>query len=355
MQLCINNMSFHTFTHSSILFITFLKGDSMIQKKLIACLILISPLLAQAHDFKRIIVFGDSLVDSGTYAAVAGPKGGGKFTINPGQNWTENLATQLGLKLTTHRQEGFNLPVQIIGGLNFAQGGARVSQNPGSGVDKGYTARSLKDQVQLFKESLNSFHKSDLVIVAGGGIDVVLQVNLLAAQQMTLEQAIKNIDQASTDLALIVKSIKENGNPTILVPTLPDISLTPLAQESGPKAVQLFSKLTEHYNQGILKKIKGVLPKPIVHGLKIQIVRIDKLDQFVTNHPEHYGITDLKTPACATNLLPGGSALFCNEKTLISASAQSFKFADKLHPTPLVHKIIADHVFKQITKKDVLY
>lgn len=318
------------------------------KKLTLGTLVLLFTLATQAHPFHRMIVFGDSLIDGGTYKAVAGPKGGGKFTINQGQTWVEALATELQLDVTANREEGFNLPVRVLGGTNYAQGGARVSQNPGLGVEKGYTARAMAEQVQLFKADHISFHKDDLVVVAGGANDILLQVTLLSAKKITLEQAITNVDQVTTDLARLVKAIKASGNPYILVSTLPDMAATPSAKESGAVAVQLFQKFVNQFNQGVLKKIKGLLPLPIVHGLKITILRTDLLDKKVTANPARYGVTNVTTPACATDLLPAGSALFCSERTLVAADAMTYKFADKIHPTPFVHKLIADEAMKSL-------
>ena len=42
---------------------------------------------------QAVTVFGDSLSDVGTYAAATGdPANPGKFTVNPGNVWTQNVA-----------------------------------------------------------------------------------------------------------------------------------------------------------------------------------------------------------------------------------------------------------------------
>src|ERR1700739_104046 len=73
--------------------------------------------------FNRIVAFGDSLSDGGTYTNIIkmlNPPGASevarfKFTTNPGNVWVENLAQRFGLALT---------PNALDGGTNYAEGGA---------------------------------------------------------------------------------------------------------------------------------------------------------------------------------------------------------------------------------------
>ena len=44
----------------------------------------------------QIVSFGDSLSDVGTYAPIASVLGGGRFTTNPGQVWTQDVAQYYG-------------------------------------------------------------------------------------------------------------------------------------------------------------------------------------------------------------------------------------------------------------------
>src|SRR3954469_7410974 len=44
----------------------------------------------------QIVAFGDSLSDGGTYEPIANAVRGGRFTTNPGQVWTQNVAQYYG-------------------------------------------------------------------------------------------------------------------------------------------------------------------------------------------------------------------------------------------------------------------
>src|SRR5580700_9220108 len=82
----------------------------------------------------QVVSFGDSLSDVGTYAPVATADfGGGRFTTNPGQIWTQNVAQYYGDTLTAAQTGGFGVPLAPASGLGYAQGGARVTLQPGIG------------------------------------------------------------------------------------------------------------------------------------------------------------------------------------------------------------------------------
>ena len=44
----------------------------------------------------QVVSFGDSLSDAGTYSQIKLGFGGGRFTTNPGQGWTQNVAQYYG-------------------------------------------------------------------------------------------------------------------------------------------------------------------------------------------------------------------------------------------------------------------
>ena len=101
-----------------------------------------SATLAPKPKFASQVSFGDSLSDVGTYAV--GPIAalrGGKYTIN-GKNWTELMASRLGLAapcaavtgLDGDPTRGFSVPVtNNLNCTGYAQGGARVTHPVGPG------------------------------------------------------------------------------------------------------------------------------------------------------------------------------------------------------------------------------
>src|SRR5215467_15446808 len=137
-----------------------------------------------------VVVFGDSLLDAGTYSPVAKAKfGGGRYTTNPGLNFTQLIARFYGSELTPAFVGGYGLPLVPAGGRNYAQGGSRVTMQPG--VDHAppgsphadfaeQTTIPVKEQVAEFLKAHQRFSPDQLILINGGANDVFFQ--LTAAQ-----------------------------------------------------------------------------------------------------------------------------------------------------------------------------
>ncbi len=153
------------------------------------------------------VSFGDSLSDVGSYAVgtVAALRGG-KFTINgdntavastlTGKNWTELVATQLGLPapcaavtgLDGDASKGFSVPqVAHAGCYGYAQGGSRVTNpvGPGNklaGSALGALTIPVVTQVANHLKAVGGKFKGDeMVFVMAGGNDVLFQLAALSA------------------------------------------------------------------------------------------------------------------------------------------------------------------------------
>jgi phospholipase/lecithinase/hemolysin len=224
--------------------------------------------------FKRVVVFGDSLSDGGAYTAWAsgaanganrfvGTPGlvalaaaapyGGKFTTNGGKVWVENLAATLDYDLKPANLMGGGITSMDLSKFfgcttctNYAQGGSRVTLQPGignKGTDAGennydiankFTGASTLPVVQQIDQHLSSsyvtagkFAATDLVIVLAGANDIFTQVGLVGAKVITPEAAAVAVATASGELALQVARIKAAGAKHVMVFGLPDMGYTP--------------------------------------------------------------------------------------------------------------------------------
>jgi outer membrane lipase/esterase len=157
--------------------------------------------------FSAQISFGDSLSDVGTYAVgTVAALHGGRYTINgdntainatlTGKNWTELLATQLGLPAPCPAQtgldgvasQGFSVPVvNHAGCFGYAQGGARVTNpyGPGNKVTGSPLGQLTVPVVTQVANHLalsgGKFSGTELVLVMAGANDVFIQNGTLAA------------------------------------------------------------------------------------------------------------------------------------------------------------------------------
>ena len=70
----------------------------------------------------QVVSFGDSLSDVGTYAPVIQSSfGGGRFTTNPGEVWTQKVAEYYGDTLKPAYLGGFGQPLVAAGGTDQHQ------------------------------------------------------------------------------------------------------------------------------------------------------------------------------------------------------------------------------------------
>jgi phospholipase/lecithinase/hemolysin len=317
----------------------------------------------------EVVVFGDSLLDAGTYSPVAEAKfGGGRFTTNPGLNFTQKVARSFGSELTPAFLGGFGLPLTRAGGLNYAQGGARVTMQPG--IDHAaegtphadfaqQTTIPVKDQVAEFLKAHKRFSPDHLVLVNGGANDVFFQ--LAAAQAAgtaeAQQNAIKAISQSAIDLIDVVATLVANGATHVVLFNLPDIGKTPMgvASVDGGQSLTQISQLFNSTLAGALQQRN--------FGEKVLLIdSFTFIDGIAASFQQH-GFTvsntgfacDLSAQVMKATLLhldnPSafGRSLFCSPQTYVSKGAdQTFMYADPVHPTTHLNAIFAEFVEQQL-------
>jgi len=337
----------------------------------------------------QVVSFGDSLSDVGTYAPVATANfGGGRFTTNPGQIWTQNVAQYYGGTLTAANTGGFGIPLSAASGLGYAQGGARVTLQPGVGHATPGTPNAdysqattipINDQVTQFITSHGSFNANQLVLVNGGANDIFYNLTVeqataagiqaqLAAGTITPAQAqaagaaaqtaaTTAISQSAIDLATVVGRVLQAGATHVVVSTVPDIGGSPLGLASADQGVT-FSQVTQLFNG----TLKGALQQA---GLLSKVVYVDAyswVDGIQANFQAN-GFTVSNTgTACNLNAMIAaatklgepnptafGTSLFCSPQTYTVAGAdQSYMYADTVHPTTHLHALFSTFVEQQI-------
>ena len=276
-----------------------------------------------AHDaaaqFSGVYFFGDSLSDAGSFKPVL-PPGTGKFTTNPGPIWAEILGQRYGFSVTPANQ----------GGTDYAEGGARVTDLPGfPPTPPTGSATPVTAQVSNFlgKGPLNS---GALYAVWAGGNDLFTQLSLAAAGQITPAQVQANMALAATQLAQQVGRLSAAGAKYIIVWNLPDVGKTPFGVGSGQSAS--ISQLSSFYNSTLSAGLDS---------LHINLIRLNAfafLDEAIAN-PNAFGLTNVTTPACTVP-----ASLLCTSSTLVAPNAaQTYLFADSVHPTSAGHQLLADY------------
>lgn len=273
--------------------------------------------------YSGLVVFGDSLSDSGNNATVLRREYGAvppspiysdfdyattpsaSDTYSNGWVWTQYLAQSLGLALTPSE----------LGGNNYAYGGARVTVNgpglPGTGVAD--FPFSLRHQLDAHLASGAAIDPNALYIVAGGGNDVraALETGADAAAAQAL------IADYATGMAGLVQDLRLGGAQHVLVLNVPDFGLTPMARAFGASTTA--SWLSAQMNAAL----SGAL-----YGSGATIFDTFAFQNLTVGDPSS-GFTNL-TNACAAE---------ANNCALDAAL-----FWDAIHPTTLAHQKLATAV-----------
>jgi outer membrane lipase/esterase len=235
---------------------------------------------ARAAEFQRLVVFGDSLSDTGN---------AGRFSNGP--VWVEVIADRIGADLKPSRS----------GGTNYAVGGARSHGR----------ANDLRGQLETYFASPHRRSISETLFVVFGGAN-----DLLAAGCAAGERAATT---AAAAIAATVSDLAAAGARRILVPNLPDIGAAPLVRAQGAACADRARLLSRTFNTALEQKLDAVERRYRAH-----IVRLDAfaLSEELMANPGEAGFDDIDTP-CAGG--PCARALFW----------------DPLHPTARAHARLA--------------
>lgn len=289
----------------------------------------VMPLYAQNKPtFTQTVFFGDSLTDSGFYRPfliqTQGPSAGlvGQFTTNPGLVWAQFLADYYG----TDASPAWGLTTTGIAagtGTNYAAGGSTFNAGPGfPPTPPTQYAPTIPTQVAAYLAGTGG--KADpgaLYTVWGGANDLFFHLNGATTQTQFL-------GAAGTEVALI-GTLSQAGARYIMVPTMPDVGRTPFGLSQGAAGSAGITALVQAYNQTLFG------------GLASANLRVIPLDTFnfireISSSPATYGLSNVTGMACVG--VP--SSLVCNPATTVPGGAESYAFADSVHPTTAAHRLL---------------
>lgn len=335
------------------------------QKKLVLLPATLVFFLSLHHVYaqQNLIVFGDSLSDGGNI---------GRYTYDGNQHllYDEIIANHL----KDYLKPSGN------GGFNYAQGGATAVETLHPGLN-------TQDQLTNYLHSRGGHADSNGMYIHWVG------ANDIAAAATTPARAQAVIKASSGSAASQVKTLLNAGAGLVIVPNIPQLGLTPyvvqvLLSSMGPQAMgaaykvlnntptpdekarhealrqafnaaagqvsnipeardaiarQLYnswlkisaqiSGLTDSYNQledAQLKDVKGNIARMDIAGLFREVIA----------NPEQYGLNNTLGMACPL----GESADHCHASDPGFSKDQHYLFADRLHPSPEVHRLMAEYM-----------
>ena len=298
---------------------------------------------ARAQDYNAVVVFGDSLSDSGNVAQALqlGLPPGSSFTTNPDPVWAELVAQ-------TFAAPGIN---SLAGGTNYAIGGACVNPNlpclvtvPGVGEIR---LPGIDEQIALHVGSRpdGAADPDALYALWAGSNDLVdiLEAALMPAPGAPPANPEAAIAETVRHYARAIQRLQDAGARHIVVFNLPDPGATPFAQSiPDPRFSATLTALAQGYNEALDAGLGS---------LDDGIVPIDAFGFFdqVVRDPAKYGFTNVDGTACAplseaVNALACGPAGSPLPATYAPGANESFLFADGKHPSGAAHAMLASVV-----------
>lgn len=265
------------------------------------------PLAAQATPlgpFGEILVFGDSLSDSGNVAFATGAPNldppiypDGQFT--DGDTW----ATQLGLAPS------------LLGGTNYAWGSARATANPEpDGGDTDPATDNIPDllaQIAAYDPDSAPVGDNPLAAIWVGGND------LLAALSAPAPGAV--VAQAITDILIGIGQLSAKGITNFAVFGLPDLGSIPRVLALGPEIAGRATAASQGFNASLAANLPESADFIDIFGLFGEILVA----------PETFGFTETEV-SCIADLTVGATA-----------DCDGYLFFDTIHPTEQAHALIA--------------
>lgn len=276
---------------------------------------------AGAQPFSGVVVFGDSLSDSGNLALARELPAGLSATTNPDPVAAEIVAESLGQPLVP----------SLAGGTNYAWIGACV--NP-AGPCLGSTPGTAAQIAQHLSATGGVADPGALYSVWGGANDIVAAVARNAAGAPFAAAA------AGSAYVRQIAHLQDAGARYVVVYTLPDLGTVP-AFAPLPAAPAL-SAATASFNAAVAEGLGtlggGVVPID-VYGLFNELLA----------EPGRYDLTNVTGAACAPpNALACGPAGAGLPAAYAPGSNASWLFADGVHPTGVGHAIVAEVVLSTL-------
>lgn len=328
--------------------------------------------------FGGYVNFGDSLSDVGSYrvGTVAALKGG-LYTINSDTalNWTAVVAKTYDLPAPCAAQtgldgfasQGFSVPVTNVPNcFNYAQGGSRVTLQPGSANKLfggssaviGQLTLPVKDQMSTHLAKIGgAYSGNELVTVFAGANDLFIQAGIFQATVAALIESGRTPDAAKTtagnaaglamstaaaELAGYVKTlVVGKGAKNVVVLNLPNVSRTPESLAAGAETQAFVNRLNTVFNDNLKQSLAGLTEVVLVDTYTESTIQAD--------NPARYGLTNVRDSACGTNVL-GGSALVCNASNLNPGDVSRYLYSDGVHPTPYGYELLAKFVVSAMIK-----
>ncbi len=288
------------------------------------------PAFAQST-YSQTVFFGDSLTDAGYFRpllpASARPATG-QFTTNPGFVWAQWIADYYGTGSVPNGNGQ--------AGTNYAAGGARVGIDTFAALAPGVNVPvpSLATQASRFLAANGGRADADALYTVWGGANDLFAVAASPAQAQAI------IGSAVTAQVGIIGILQAAGARYVIVPTIPDLGLTPAQRAQGPAAQAQGTALSTAYNSALF----GALAS---NGISVIPVDTFSFLREVAASPATFGFSNVTGTACQPQIT--AQSLICSPASYVTPDApNTYLFADGVHPTTGAHRAVADLVLSAL-------
>jgi outer membrane lipase/esterase len=286
--------------------------------------------LASAQQYTKIVVFGDSLSDTGNVADLTQAKYGirvpgpvadytdGRFTdgmdtVPAAHNyfgvWIEQLAASLPSKPV--------IKSSLDGGTDYAYGFATTGS--GTGVftfgpsdSLSVVVNNIGQQITDYLATSPKIDDKTLFVVWGGAIDILNATST------------KDVIDAGVNQAANVERLIAAGATQFIIPNLPPLGAVPRLNGSPATSIPA-TKASALYN-GVLALGIGIV-RDLNPGKNLKLVQFDVYSLFnqVIFSPAKFGLVDVTS----------------SSQGIFTVNPDTFLFWDDLHPTTRGHNILA--------------
>ena len=291
-------------------------------------------------EFKKLIIFGDSLQDNGNLSKFIDIP---KDPYNKGRFANDSICCEYFLSMINESQKNIKADID-----NYAIGGALTS---GINPKKIVTEYSLPviEQVRKYCQKVNHLKSTDLIMLNGGANNFLFFLN-----DKRPYFNFKSIHTVASDLFKILKILIKHKANKILVWNIPDITCTP-AYSSIPLPGLIVWVLKKYIRINIQKQNKYLfesvckLNKDKLFKGRIYLFDINTLLKETITYPKQFGFKNVIRP-CIKSF--GGTDAKGNiqENFIIENKVDESLFWDYVHPTSKAHALLAQKLFDLIDK-----
>ena len=280
--------------------------------------------------YNELVVLGDSLSDQGNVYTITGSlipppeytdgTNSGRFTN--GLNYIDYLAPSLGLTVAP----------SVLGGTNFAYGGARTDSHPLAP----FGALGLLGQRDAYIASLAGMDANpDALHVVWAGANDLRDIFVALVADPSIDP-IRPVLNAVANVSNVVSSLAAVNATTVLVPNIPNLGVAPIVTGGGAPVPEA-ATLSDFFNTALDQALAFVLTRfPL-----LSIVDFDTftLSTDIFLDPLSFGFMNASDACYSEFVEPGGT---------VCADPDEYVSWDGFHPTTAAHQTVAAQMAAQV-------